>query len=97
MSYEGRLAKVRGGFSFKYFQYLALLYTEIFFDNLTADPAWFLNELNGFLDRLKNREPSLRDFPHLVLKISGAWLFYGDRFGKDAPASRESLADTRLP
>ncbi len=63
MTYEGRLAKARGGFSFKYFQYLALLYTEIFFDSLTADHPSFLNELNSFLDKLKNREPSLRDFP----------------------------------
>jgi hypothetical protein len=63
MAYEVRLAKARGGFSFKYFQYLALLYTEIFLDRLTADPAAFLDELNTFLDEVKGREPSLRDFP----------------------------------
>ncbi|MGH7928819.1 MAG: hypothetical protein ACREQV_13610 [Candidatus Binatia bacterium] len=63
MSYEVRLAKARGGFSFKYFQYIALLYTEIFLDRLTAGPAQFLNELNSSLDKLKTREPSLRDFP----------------------------------
>jgi hypothetical protein len=63
MGYEVRLAKMRGGFSFKYFQYLALLYTEIFLDGLTSDPAAFLAELNSFLDNLKNREASLGDFP----------------------------------
>jgi hypothetical protein len=63
MGYEVRLAKARKGFSFKYFQYLALLYTEIFLNSLTADPAAFLEELNTFLDKLKSREGSLRDFP----------------------------------
>jgi hypothetical protein len=42
MECQVRLAKARGGFSFKYFQYLALFYTEIFPDSLTADPAAFL-------------------------------------------------------
>jgi hypothetical protein len=63
MGYEVRLAKARGGFSFKYFQYLALLYTEIFLDRLTSEPTAFLEELNAFLDELKCREVSLGDFP----------------------------------
>ena len=51
MEYEARLAKKRRAEpfkSFKYFQYLALLYTEVFLDRLTADPAAFLRELNAF-------------------------------------------------
>jgi len=51
MEYEAALAKKRRAEpfkSFKYFQYLALLYTEIFLDRLTADPAAFLRELNAF-------------------------------------------------
>lgn len=32
MGYEARLAKARGQFAFKYFQYLGLLYTEIFLE-----------------------------------------------------------------
>lgn len=63
MGYELRLAKARGGFSFKYFQYLALLYTEIFLDRLTENPGDFLNALNVFLDKLTNREPNLQYFP----------------------------------
>jgi hypothetical protein len=63
MTYEVRLAKARGSFSFKYFQYLALLYTEIFLARLTADPAAFLYELNSFLAKLEARESSLQDFP----------------------------------
>lgn len=38
VGYETRLAKARGGFAFKYFQYLSLLYAEVFLDRLTEDP-----------------------------------------------------------
>jgi hypothetical protein len=51
MEYEAVLAKKRKAEpfkSFKYFQYLTLLYTEVFLDRLTADPARFLQELNAF-------------------------------------------------
>jgi hypothetical protein len=51
MEYEALLAKKRRAEpfkSFKYFQYLALLFTEIFLDRLTADPAAFVRELNAF-------------------------------------------------
>ena len=56
VNYESRLGKARGSFSFKYFQYLSLLYTEIFLDRLTEDPSVFLNELNAFLDTLDQRQ-----------------------------------------
>ncbi len=48
IAYEALLAKARGSFSFKYFQYLSLLYTEIFLDWLTEDPNSFLSDLNSF-------------------------------------------------
>ncbi len=51
MEYEAALSKKRKAEpfkSFKYFQYLALLYMEVFLDRLTADPAAFLRELNAF-------------------------------------------------
>lgn len=51
MEYEARLAKSRRSEpfkTFKYFQYLALLYTEIFLDRLTENPTAFLHELNSF-------------------------------------------------
>jgi hypothetical protein len=63
MSYESRLAHARGRFAFKYFQYLCLLYTEIFLDRLTDDPARFVADLNQFLTALRGAEPSLREFP----------------------------------
>lgn len=51
LGYESELAKARRAErfrTFKYFQYLALLYTEIFLDRLTADPQALLRELNEF-------------------------------------------------
>jgi hypothetical protein len=63
LDYESRLAKARGSFSLKYFQYLSLLYTEIYLDKLTENPEAFLGELNGFLKSLKREEPSLQNFP----------------------------------
>ena len=67
MSYEARLAKARGQFAFKYFQYLGLLYTEIFLDRLTTEPVAFLAELNAFLRGQKRAEPTLREFPDFEL------------------------------
>jgi hypothetical protein len=51
MEYEAYLAKNRRAEpfqTFKYFQYLALLYTETFLDRLTTDSKAFLRELNAF-------------------------------------------------
>lgn len=45
--------------SFKYFQYLALLFTELWLDELTADPGSLLAELNRWLAALRRQEPSL--------------------------------------
>jgi hypothetical protein len=63
VGYEARLARGRERFALKYFQYLALLYTEIFLDRLTENPEALLRDLNGFLDALRREEPTLRDFP----------------------------------
>ena len=63
MAYETRLTQARGRFVFKYFQYLCLLYAEIFLDRLTEDPAKFLYDLNAYLDALRSDEVSLREFP----------------------------------
>ena len=65
MDYEARLRKARRNFQgFRYFQYLALLYTEIFLDRLTEDPTLFAAELNEFLDDLRRRESELAHFPN---------------------------------
>ena len=67
MGYEARLAKGRGKFAFKYFQYLALLYTEIFLDRLTEHPSQFLAELNSFLKEHRKKEAGLEMFPPFEL------------------------------
>lgn len=65
MNYETQLRKARRDFhGFRYFQYLALLYTEIFLDCLTNDPSLFVAELNAFLDDLRHQEPELAEFPY---------------------------------
>lgn len=63
MGYESRLAKARGRFSFKYFQYLCLLYSEIWLDRLTRDSALLLQQANGFLRKVKSRESGFQNFP----------------------------------
>lgn len=64
MNYETRLRKARRDFQgFRYFQYLALLYTEIYLDRLTENPIVFIDELNHFLNNLRHEEPELNDFP----------------------------------
>jgi len=67
MNHEARLAKARGRFAFKYFQYLGVLYTEIFLDRLTNDAQLFLAELRAFLEELKAVEPSVAEMPTFTL------------------------------
>ena len=63
MNYESRLAKARGRFSFKYFQYLCLLYSEIWLDRLTRDSALLLYQVNGFLKQVQSKESGFKNFP----------------------------------
>jgi len=64
MAYEERLRKARRNFQgFRYFQYLALLYTEIFLDRLTEEPTAFAADLNRFLGELRAQETDLARFP----------------------------------
>ncbi len=55
LDYERRLGHRRGGLTLKYFQYLALLYTEILLDRLTTDPEMLERELNAFLGQHQDR------------------------------------------
>jgi hypothetical protein len=48
MGAEARLAQARGRFSFKYFQYLALMFSEIYLDALTSQPEALAASLNAF-------------------------------------------------
>ncbi len=67
LNYEEMLAKARLDFrGFRYFQYLSLLYLEMFLDRLTADPAALLADLNTFLAGVREAEPELAVFPDFV-------------------------------
>ena len=50
-----RIGEKRGGLKLKYFQYLALLFTEIFLDRYFSSKQDFLAELNGYLETLYNQ------------------------------------------
>lgn len=64
MEYERRLAATRAEFQgLRYFQYLALLFTDIFLDRLTENPNDLLLELNTFLENLRQNGPELAGFP----------------------------------
>jgi len=64
MDLERELARVRDNFrAFKYFQYLALLCTELWLDELTADAPSLITRLNHWLAALCQHEPSLTSVP----------------------------------
>lgn len=64
MDLERELARVRSDFlALKYFQYLALLFTEVWLDELTADPKSLISKLNLWLAALCQHEPSLAAVP----------------------------------
>ncbi len=54
--YERKINYRRGNVSLKYFQYLAVLFTEIFFDNLKNNEQLFLYELNEFLQKYEDED-----------------------------------------
>jgi hypothetical protein len=68
MKYERELVQARSaGFTaFRYFQYLGLLYTEMYLDRLTNDPAGFLEELNSYLATLRKVESEFSGAPDFV-------------------------------
>lgn len=64
MGYAARLRQARRDFQgFRYFQHLALLYSELFLDRLTADPVSFAADLNAFAAGLRQQDSAVRDFP----------------------------------
>lgn len=69
----------RGIFSLKYFQYLAVLFTEIVLDSLKNRKEEFLNELNSFLADYKreNSIDKIDDFTEDDLKKLAFWMATG--------------------
>ena len=55
LALEREFATARGVFRYKYFQWLALIVTEIFLDWLTDDPQALLKQLNRFLKLEQDR------------------------------------------
>ena len=69
MDLERELSRARSGFrAFKYFQYLALLFTELWLDELTADPQSLSINLNQWLADLRSKEPSLSGMPDFEIR-----------------------------
>lgn len=69
----------RGLFSLKYFQYLAVLFTEIVLDSLKNRKVEFLKELNSFLTKYKEEYSidKIDDFTEDDLKKLAFWMATG--------------------
>jgi len=52
-----RIGEKRGGIKLKYYQYIALLFTEIFLDKYFFDTENFLDELNQFVNEYNEKNP----------------------------------------
>ncbi len=73
--YERKINYRRGNVSLKYFQYLAVLFTEIFLDNLKNNKQLFLYELNKFLQKYEDKdENDLRKLAFWMATGSGKTL-----------------------
>ncbi|MDR1149819.1 MAG: DEAD/DEAH box helicase family protein [Spirochaetaceae bacterium] len=51
--YFRQISAKRGNISLKYFQYLALLFTEMYLDRYFSDREQFMNSLNAYIDSLE--------------------------------------------
>lgn len=65
--YVKQIGEKRGGIVLKYFQYIALLFTEMYLDRYFTDQDSFIADLNGFLDKKRVDSLGLIDFkPYTV-------------------------------
>jgi len=72
--------KRRNNVSLKYFQYLALLVTEIYLDRITNDTNRFVSDLNEFLHTYSNEvkfKKELSNFTSEDLKKLAFWMATG--------------------
>ncbi len=76
--YEERLRRNRGEpfFTFKYFQYLALLFTEFYFDRISVNRNAFILSLNQFKNADENFT-GIEDFLESDLKKLAYWMATG--------------------
>jgi len=78
--YVDHINKRRNNVLLKYFQYLALLVTEVFLDRLTSDTNRFVTDLNEFLHTYSNEvkfKKELSDFTSEDLKKLAFWMATG--------------------
>ena len=66
--YVKRIGEKRGGLKLKYFQYLALLFTEIFLDRYFSSKSEFIEELNEYIAKLYSQSLGLIGIPAFTEK-----------------------------
>lgn len=66
--YVRQIGEKRGGLTLKYYQYIALLFTEIYLDRYFADRAAFLNDLNAYIDLVEAKTMGQISFAHIAEK-----------------------------
>jgi len=79
-TYVNHINKLRNNVTLKYFQYLALLVTEIYLDRLTNDTNQFVTDLNDFLHEYANEvkfKKELSNFTVDDLKKLAFWMATG--------------------
>ncbi|MEN3014388.1 MAG: DEAD/DEAH box helicase family protein [Endomicrobiia bacterium] len=77
-SYVKKINFKRDSVKLKYFQYLAVLFTEIFLDNLRNKKQEFLYNLNNFLDKYKNEyKLDINEFTEKDLQKLAFWMATG--------------------
>jgi hypothetical protein len=69
--YTRQIGEKRGGLRWKYFQYIALLFTEMYLDRYFSNAEVFCADLNTWLENKKNESLGLIDFqPYTVDKLN---------------------------
>lgn len=66
-----QIGEKRGGLQWKYFQYVALLFTEMYLDRYFSDADTFCTDLNAWLRQVKDQSLGLIDFqPYTTDKLN---------------------------
>lgn len=60
-----QIGEKRGGLTLKYYQYIALLFTEIYLDRYFSDRSTFLNDLNAYIDLVEAKTMGQISFAHI--------------------------------
>lgn len=66
--YVRQIGEKRGGLTLKYYQYIALLFTEIYLDRYFSDRAGLIADLNQFIDDVDSQTLGTLHFSHVQEK-----------------------------